>query len=47
MTTQEVLKEDLLTLEPKAFYLKHIVNTLSSRIIGISLSIFMYHRMKS
>ena len=42
MTTQEVLKEDLLTLEPKAFYLKHIVKSH-----GISLSIFMYHRMKS
>lgn len=27
MTTQEVLKEDLLTLEPKAFYLKHIVKS--------------------
>lgn len=27
MITQEVLKEDLLTLEPKAFYLKHIVKS--------------------
>lgn len=27
MITQEVLKEDLLTLEPRAFYLKHIVKS--------------------
>ena len=24
MATQDILKEDLLTLDPKAFYLKHI-----------------------
>ena len=27
MATQDILKEDLLTLDPKAFYLKHIVKS--------------------
>ncbi len=44
MVTQDILKEDLLTLEAKSILSKNI---LLSRIIGTFPSIFMCLRMKS